>query len=173
LSDFLSGESEPREVVRVVAPAAAHSQNGHANGNGASHGPTITNGLLACIPAGRPTQRAAELLGSSTFQQFLAEVADAYDVVVVDTPPLLPVADTLQVLPRVDAVLVCLRGSRTTRDQAIAARNAISRVPDRPAGVVLTGARDPHDYGSYYGYAPAYASRDAGDVPAGASSSAN
>lgn len=179
LTDFLSGEAEPREVVRVVAPTVGQSHNGNGNGNGeavngngASHGPSISTGLLACIPAGRPTERAAELLASPAFHQFLAEVAGAYDIVVIDTPPLLPVADTLQVLPRVDAVLVCLRGSRTTRDQAIAARTAISRVPERPAGVVLTGARDRHDYGSYYGYGHAYGAHSTDKAPAGASSAA-
>jgi Mrp family chromosome partitioning ATPase len=160
LTDFLSGAAMPQDVVRAVGIGGP--TNGTGTGPVANGGAVASRngaGLLACITAGSRTDRPTELLGSDHFAEFLSQVSRAYDTVVLDTAPLLPVADTLEFLPSVDIVLVCLRASRTTRDQAIAARVALSRVPDQRAAVVLTGARDRHGYGAYYSYSYSYSYR--------------
>jgi capsular exopolysaccharide synthesis family protein len=148
LSDFLTGRATPGEVVRAIRIGVGRNGAAASGAGGDSDMP----GTLACITAGSATPLPAELLASARFEEFLGEVSAAYDIVVLDTAPLLPVADTLQLLPKVDAVLLCLRASRTTRDQAISARTALTRVSSRPAGVVLTGVRDRGDYGGYYSY---------------------
>jgi Mrp family chromosome partitioning ATPase len=152
LSDYLCSEVGPPEVVRTVGfndPPPAFSQNGNTR-EASSHS-------LAFIPSGSRTPLGAELLGSARFKEFLEEVTEAYDVVILDSSPLLPVADTLEMLPNVDAVLLCARESRTTRDQAIAARATLARFPERPAGLVVTGVTAQSEpYGTYayvYDYA--------------------
>ena len=81
---------------------------------------------MVAITAGSPTPRPAELLASKRFAAFLEQVRDAYDVVVLDSTPLLSVGDTLQLVPRVDGVVLCVRAEQTTREQARAARRRSS-----------------------------------------------
>jgi receptor protein-tyrosine kinase len=151
ISDYLLGGAEPKEVVRTVPVSAA------SNGDAADAGRVP---VFACIAAGRASPRPAELLGSKRFNGFLAQVADAYDKVILDATPLLSVVDALELLPQVDGVVMCVRAQRTTRDQARAARSALEHFPERPRGIVVTGVRpgDEADYG-YYSYAYAYSAR--------------
>ncbi|MFL5823191.1 MAG: tyrosine-protein kinase family protein, partial [Solirubrobacteraceae bacterium] len=87
-------------------------------------------------------------------REFLAQVKAKYDMVILDSSPVLPVADTLEMLPHVDAVVVCARESQTTRDQARAVSATLARFPPRPTGVVATGLKPRGaDYEAYaYSY---------------------
>lgn len=157
LTDFLAGDAAPDEVLRVVATPELATRNGHQPRPGEARAQP-----LVAVLAGSPTPRPAELLGSERFAAFLAQVREDYDVVILDTSPVLTVADTLQVLPRVDGALVCVRLGQTTRDEASALRDAVERVPHGPLGLVATGVRreDEPTYG-YYGYADARAAAPA------------
>ncbi len=148
LSDYLVGRAEPKDVLQSVELSSGGTAPLPAAADGA------IAGSLVCIAAGSPTPQPAELLGSVRFQTFLDQVTDVYDVIILDTCPLLSVVDTLGLVPMVDALLLCVRASRTTRDQARAARNAIEHLPSRPTAVVITGVRPgaEQDYG-YYTYA--------------------
>ncbi len=137
LSDFLMGEVGPTEILRTVSVAPGAD-------SGASQ--------VVVIPAGRPVVNHAELLESPRFGQFLKEVSEVYDRIVLDSAPLLPVSDTLALLPQVDAVLLCLRLGQTSRDDAQAARAALDHFPTKPVGLVLTAAdksQSPYYVGSY------------------------
>jgi Mrp family chromosome partitioning ATPase len=83
----------------------------------------------------------------------LVEVQTAYDLVVLDTTPLLPVVDALELLPKADTVLVVARAERITRDQIRTGRAAIAHLPDSSRVLVVTGLSraEEHAYG-YYGY---------------------
>ena len=154
LSDFLIGRAEPQDVLQTVALDAPVT--GSKNGDDGER-PTAP---LVCVTAGTPTPQPAELLGSERFKRFLEQVSDVYDIVVIDSSPLLSVVDTLELVPNVDGIVFCVRASSTTRDQARAARQALEHFPPRPTGVVVTGVRpgDETDYG-YYSYAYAYGDR--------------
>jgi Mrp family chromosome partitioning ATPase len=153
LTDYLVGQAEPREILQVCPPVAASPVAG-ANGAGDDTlPPPAPVKPLVCITAGTLSPQPAELLGSDRLHAFLDQVSEAYESVVIDTSPLLPVADTLELLPHVDNVLLCVRSGQTTRDQARAARSALEHFPDRPTGLVITGLRkrDEPEY-SYYSY---------------------
>lgn len=148
LGDYLLGDAGPKEILRNVPLRAVTNR---ANGD-APDPPAVV-----CIPAGSFSPRPAELLGSQRFQAFLDEVSRAYDLVVLDTSPMLSVGDTLEIIPHVDAVLACVRAGQTTREEVKALRTALERFPPRPTGVVVTGVRagDEADFG-YYSYTYAY-----------------
>jgi Mrp family chromosome partitioning ATPase len=109
--------------------------------------------------AGSRTNRPSELLSTARFREFLDEVKSRYDLVVVDTSPLRAVADTLQILPLVDALLFCVRDGRSTRDQVAGAKVALGHLPEVPAGLVVTGlTKDQRDNYGYYSYTQVYGS---------------
>jgi receptor protein-tyrosine kinase len=108
---------------------------------------------LEVVLAGSRTPRPAELLGSERFTAFVAEVREAYDMVIFDTSPLLALADTLQLLPRMDGALVCVRSGQTTREQVEALNRSLQAVPHGPVGLVVTGitpaTEGVYGYGNY------------------------
>lgn len=165
LSDYLAGAATTEDILRTVTfsepslGAGQASQNGSSPHGAAGSSPTSSGSLvheLACIPAGAVTSRGAELLGTRRFKEFLDEVSASYDVVVLDSSPLLPVADTLEMLPHVDSVVICAREARTTRDQARAVRTALARFPHRPTGVVVTGIKPRGAEYEVYAYSYSY-----------------
>lgn len=129
ISDFLADEASPEQTLRTIDFLDPPSLNGaRPEANGPNLG--ARRHSLVCIPAGSAPSSAAGVLGSTDFKEFLGEVAAAYDVVVLDSS--LPVADTLEVLPHVEGVILCARRSQPTRDQALAARSTLSRFPSVP-----------------------------------------
>jgi receptor protein-tyrosine kinase len=143
VTDFVAGKAAPPEILQAVKlPQSSVSGNGAE----VSH-------QLVCITAGSPTTEPAEVLRSRRFQEMLVEVQTAYDLVVLDTTPLLPVVDALELLPKADTVLVVARAERITRDQIRTGRAAIAHLPDSSRVLVVTGLSraEEHAYG-YYGY---------------------
>jgi capsular exopolysaccharide synthesis family protein len=144
LSDYLSGAAEYSDVLQeVLVPHAS-------GGNGQQTDP------MACITAGTPRAEPSALLRSSRFLGLLRRLAGDYDVVILDTAPLLSVVDTREMLPYVDGILLCVRSSQTTREQVASLRTTLDRLPRRPTGLVVTGlsARELGAYGYYpYEYA--------------------
>jgi Mrp family chromosome partitioning ATPase len=82
----------------------------------------------------------------------LEELADAFDFVVIDGPPLLPVADAQVLLqnPAIDVVLIVGRPYLTTREHIRSAIAVLKRHPEKGFGLVLNAVRERR--GGYYGY---------------------
>jgi capsular exopolysaccharide synthesis family protein len=147
LTDYLAGDAGPQEVLQTYEftdPGQALLQNGG----------TPERSRLVCITAGTRTPWATELLGSARFKHFLESVRNVYDFVVVDSAPVLGVAETALIVPQVDSVAYCVRLNHTTGDQARAGQEALARLPQRPTGLVVTGV--PKGDRGYYSYAYTY-----------------
>lgn len=71
------------------------------------------NDDLYVLPSGTPPPNPAELLLSDAFAQLIRQLEQDYDHVVIDTAPLLPVADTLAVLPYVAAAFMVVRAEQS------------------------------------------------------------
>jgi Mrp family chromosome partitioning ATPase len=151
LADYLSGSADLDAVVQSHG-FADPAQTGEANGSEPSAQP-----MLSCITAGTPTRWPTGLLGSDKFRQFIAELSDQYELVVIDSGPLLAVPEASEIVTMVDCVVFCLRLGHTTIDQARRGRQALERLPARPTALAITGiSRATGGYGDY-AYTYAYA----------------
>ena len=101
--------------------------------------PTRIPGLFV-IPAGPVPTNPAELLFSPRFTQALAALGERFAHIVIDTPPLLGVSDTLVLAPRVEGVILVLRHGHAGRDAAQRAVQMLGSVRARLLGVVLNHA---------------------------------
>jgi capsular exopolysaccharide synthesis family protein len=108
---------------------------------------------FSVLPAGRIPHNPSELLGSQSVTDVIAEFASADSTVIIDAPPLNPVADAQVLLngPVVNAAIIVARMSRTTREEARRARAILDRHMVEPVGLVITGVRDGRGYGYGYG----------------------
>jgi succinoglycan biosynthesis transport protein ExoP len=108
---------------------------------------------LSVLPAGRIPHNPAELLGTPRLDEILTELADGDAMVIIDAPPLNPVADAQILLnhPSIHAVLVVARAGKTTREEVRRARAILDHHAIDPVGLVVTGLQDTSRYG-YDGY---------------------
>ncbi|MFE0105741.1 polysaccharide biosynthesis tyrosine autokinase [Streptomyces sp. NPDC059009] len=106
---------------------------------------------LAVLASGAVPPNPTELLASERMRDVLRQLAERYEVVIVDTAPLLPVADTVGLARLADGALLVVRAAKTTRDQVRGAAESLGRVGVRTLGTVLSMAALPKDsgYGSY------------------------
>jgi Mrp family chromosome partitioning ATPase len=75
-------------------------------------------------------------------EKLLDEARARYDLVVIDTPPVLPVADATVTAAEVDGVLLLVRHGKTHIDKVMRAVTSLEAVDARILGTVLTMARE-------------------------------
>lgn len=109
---------------------------------------------LDLLPAGGVPPNPADLAESARMQEVLVELRDRYELVIIDTPPVTVISDTIPLLTKVDGVLVVVRMKKSTRDQTLAVRRQLDRVDASLLGVVANYVSDiDHRYGyGEYGY---------------------
>lgn len=110
---------------------------------------------LALLPVGpvADVAEAAELLGSPRMRALLDELRERFSVIILDAPPLLPVADTRELLDLADTALFVVEWNRTDPDSVGAALAAMAPNGHKVAGVLLNkvDARALPAYGYGYG----------------------
>jgi len=134
--------------------------------------PTGVNGLFL-LPSGTIPPNPSELLASDRMRELLEVAQRRFDLVIVDTPPLLAVTDASVLGSVVDGVVLCLHAGRVQRGEAQASADRLRVAGARVLGTVLNryvagkGGDDKHYY--YYYQYHAYGESD--DRPSGASGS--
>jgi len=83
----------------------------------------------------------AEILRSPRFKEFLHEVREHYDVIIVDAPPVLPVADAFEVAPEVDGVILVYEVGRIGRGILHRAKVQLENVNSNVLGVILNNVK--------------------------------
>ncbi len=111
---------------------------------------------LDILPAGPPSRRAADMVGAE-LTALLESASAEYDLVILDSPPLLGFPEPLQMAASVDGVLVVALTGRTNRKALGSAVTTLKRLRANIVGVVLNEVRaDSSDNYYYYHYHPKY-----------------
>jgi capsular exopolysaccharide synthesis family protein len=111
---------------------------------------------LCVITSGERPHNPAELVGTYRFDLLIKELRERADIVIYDSPALLPVSDTLTMAPKMDGCIMVFRTTWTPIKAAKQARFQLSRMGCHILGGIFNGvslARSyyPYYYG-YYGY---------------------
>lgn len=109
--------------------------------------------VMYVLTAGSVVVNPTELLGTERMERLLSAVAAQSDLVLIDTPPVLPVADTL-VVARLASGALLIVDDDTSLDAARAVKEALARNHVQMLGVVLN--RFEPRRGAYYGYGDAH-----------------
>jgi capsular exopolysaccharide synthesis family protein len=114
---------------------------------------------LSVLPCGPIPSNPAEILNGQAFRQALEVLSQRYDKIVVDAPPVVPVADARILGALCDITLLVLRAEKSTRRHSLGARDELLSVGARILGVVVNSAptgKGRYGYGRYgygrYGY---------------------
>jgi len=141
LADVLRGELPPEQAVKAA----------HVDG-------------LYILPAGSCDPLALQSLAQDGLRQVLDRVRPQFDFVIVDSCPVLPLADSLLVAQQVDAVLFAVMREVSRLPRVHAAFQRLQQLGARILGVVVNGVRNEADYSSYS--SPYYTAAPAGGATA-------
>jgi Mrp family chromosome partitioning ATPase len=115
--------------------------------------PDATAGRLRLLPTGRRPERPSAFLGGARDRivALMQELAGDATYVLLDTPPLLALADAFPFALSADTVLVVARQGRTTRQNAQSVRATLEGLGAKRVAIVLTDVAGADGYG-YYQY---------------------
>jgi polysaccharide biosynthesis transport protein len=128
LASFLTGAHSIEEALRQFPPV-----------------PT-----LWALPTGPKPPNPTQLLSSSAMESMLRELRKQFKFLVIDSPPVLPVADAMVLSTFVDGVIFVIESGVTVRGAVTRARKILQNVGANVLGIVLNKVDVRHD--GYYGY---------------------
>ncbi|GIW23810.1 polysaccharide biosynthesis tyrosine autokinase [Meiothermus sp.] len=105
--------------------------------------PNLVENNLYLIPCLQPLENPSRLL-SELFRPFITHLKESglYDIIILDTPPVLSVTDTLIMAPYVSGVLLVVREGQTDRRQLRSALEILKRVGAQTLGLVMNRVRE-------------------------------
>jgi Mrp family chromosome partitioning ATPase/capsular polysaccharide biosynthesis protein len=140
---YLGTVDKPRRTLRTVVPGVWYVSRATSD----------------------PNANPAQVIAAQ--RKVIESARDHFDVVVLDTAPLLTANDAVEIVPSADLVVLTARFQSTTSDNAERSMELLNRVQAPVAGVVVVGT--PEDSGAYYYYQyRTRGSRDGSRAPADA-----
>ncbi len=133
LSTYLQGQATFEEILQTPADA---------------QGVTV-------ISSGATPARPADLLASPQMVQLLERLGASFQYILVDTPPVLAVADATVLSRVVDSAILIVRANRTTRETLSGTHRVLSQSPLKFLATILNDVRPEYEYHYYrrgYGY---------------------
>lgn len=128
LHEYLRWEAEPADILQPIVLAGPAASG-------------LTDPLV-CVSAGRPAPKAVTLLGLQSFSHMVGKLREAYELVLLLSPPVLgEPGPCLAVASQADAAVAGLREEETKGADGRAVRSAVRRLPPPALGsIAVTGA---------------------------------
>lgn len=132
ITDILGGGAKPQDVIKKTAIDR-----------------------LDLLTSGRVVNNPSELFQGQRIRQIFEETKFYYDLILVDSPPLIPVMDPLLLLEELDGALLVVKAGVTQKDVAQRASGLLAQQKDKIIGVIVNNLTQslPYYYNQgYYGY---------------------
>jgi protein-tyrosine kinase len=139
LADYLAGKAGIVEIMQRAEEAPSID---------APKQPTLPN--LTFIAGGNGGDKAADLSGSPRFGELIRQASPHFDWIIIDSSPVLPVSDAVNLARSCDGVLLVARGGVTKFPVAQRAQSELKA--SKILGFVLNAVHEAPQVGSYYGY---------------------
>ncbi|WP_274364319.1 CpsD/CapB family tyrosine-protein kinase [Paenibacillus thermotolerans] len=107
---------------------------------------------LSVLTSGPIPPNPAEMLASNRMAQLIVDLKEKFDIVIIDTPPSLVVADALIVAAKCDGVLMVVKTGKVKRQAAMKVKTGLDHVKARLLGVVLNNVKRRKTDAQYYYY---------------------
>jgi succinoglycan biosynthesis transport protein ExoP len=130
LTNFLSGNSELNEELIKLS--------------------TVRN--LDVITSGPKPPNPSELLGSQRMRDLLDFLSNLYDFIIIDSPPMLGMTDSIHLSRYVDGVILLARAGSTPQEALIESKKILMHINAKILGVVLNGIKEKDFRYGYYSY---------------------
>jgi len=120
-----------------------HATNGHGAVDARAVGALLETPIegLKLLPSGPAPPNPAELLGSRRMIAILAELSAVADVIVIDSPPLLPVTDAAVLASKCDGLILVTASNETPRDALKRSKTILDGTGARVLGFVVNKSR--------------------------------
>jgi polysaccharide biosynthesis transport protein len=111
---------------------------------------------LFVLPRGPIAPNPGEILASHHMEALLEQWKIEYDHVILDSAPLLPVADTLSIAPLADSTVIVVRAATTRKKALLRVKSLLRRAQARVTGIVVNDVdlrlENYYTYSKKYGY---------------------
>ena len=112
----------------------------------------VQGGTFYLLPAGTPIQDTSRLLQSPKFGQLMSQLRQHYDLIIIDSPPVLPVPDALILGRWADGAVIAARYDISRFPQVERARRQLDNAGIAVLGTVINGMRHSDSYYGRYTY---------------------
>lgn len=108
---------------------------------------------LKVLTSGPIPPNPAEMLQAKAMQSLLNKATGMFDQVIIDAPPVLPVADSIILAPKTDGIVIVVAASQVPKDIVLRARDLLKNTNTKILGIVLNRVKfDTEGEQYYYNY---------------------
>jgi Mrp family chromosome partitioning ATPase/uncharacterized protein involved in exopolysaccharide biosynthesis len=113
--------------------------------------PTTVENLFL-LPCGTHISNPGMLFTSERMRNLIKLLTEHFDLVIIDSPPILSAADAVVLATEVDGTLMVIESGKTKRQMSLQGRETLENVNAKVIGTVLNNVNYSKQYGSYYYY---------------------